>query len=360
MNYQNWTGHGDPKLGYGSMLDGFLRAAPKTVQFNDKASVSIHMQIPEAVKGWWRDAHRVLFTMWETDTMPDRFKPWLGLFDQILVPCQDNVDLFSEWHPVVRHVPLGVDTQFWAPNYAGRPTKTGGVFRFHAGGSLWKRKGLDLVVQAFKNLKLPDAELHIKAAPHAFDTPTGGLGPNIILHRQWMSLETQRDWYAQADCFVAPARGEGFGLMPLQAISLGIPTIVSYSSGQKQFSHLATGVVSCRKSQAETVGKWDEPTLGELEDAMKTHYESKLVVQPGVQEFSWRNASKKLVAAIPKGDLLTTDEWVLPDVAVRVRALRTVNATIGKETYRLKPSEVTVVPAGVFEVLSASKAVEVA
>jgi hypothetical protein len=32
---------------------------------------------------------------------------------------------------------------------------------------MWKRKGMDVLVKAFNALKLPDAELHIKAAPHA-------------------------------------------------------------------------------------------------------------------------------------------------------------------------------------------------
>ncbi len=354
MNHQNWVGHNDPKLGYGPMLDGFKTAAPKTVVFTDKASVSVHMQVPEAVKGWWRDAHRVLFTMWETDTMPDRFKPWLNQFDQILVPCEDNVELFSPYHPVVRHVPLGVDTKFWCAQ-----PKQPGPYRFHAGGSLWKRKGLDVVVQAFKNLRLADAELHIKAAPHAFDAPTGRLGDNIFVNRNWMTRTEQRDWYAQADCFVAPARGEGFGLMPLQAISMGIPTIVSASTGQKQFAHLATGVVGCRKSRAETCGHWDEPSLAELEEQMMRHYTDRLTVPSGVQQFSWTASTKKLVAAVPKGDVLDTDEWVLPEVDVRVKALRTVNATVGKETYRFKTGEEGKVPLGVFEVLSGSGALEV-
>ena len=360
MNYQNWVGHNDPKLGYGSMLAGFRDAAPKTVTFDEKASVSVHMQVPEAVKGWWVDTHRVLFTMWETDTMPTRFKPWLNQFDQILVPCQDNVDLFSEYHPIVKHVPLGVDTKFWSANYTGRPEKKGDKYRFHAGGSLWRRKGLDLVVQAFNNLKLPDAELHIKAAPHAFDAPTGVVGPNVFLHRKWMNAGEQRDWYSLADCFVAPARGEGFGLMPLQAIAMGIPTIVAYSSGQKQFSHLATGVVSCGKSDAETCGLWDEPNLQELEDLMKVHYESRQVVPKGVQEFSWGNAAKKLVAAIPTGTLLDTDEWQLPDITVKVRARRTVNATVGEYQVRLKTGDTATVPVGVFEVLCTSGALEMA
>ena len=86
MNYQSWTGPKNPKLGYGSMLDGFIRHAPKTVVFDENASVNVHMQVPQAVNGWLEGQHRVLFSMWETDEMPNVFKPWLKQFDQILVP----------------------------------------------------------------------------------------------------------------------------------------------------------------------------------------------------------------------------------------------------------------------------------
>ena len=354
MNYQNWTGHGDPKLGYGSMLDGFKQAAPKTVKFDDKASVTVHMQTPQTCKGWWKGTHRVLFTMWETDTMYNGFVPYLDKFDQILVPCEDNVELFSKYNDDVTHVPLGVDTKFWAPTKKERTD----TFRFHAGGSLWHRKGLDVLVKAFNNLELPNAELHIKAAPHAFDTPKEPLGPNIYLHREWMSRNQQRDWYAQADCFVAPARGEGFGLMPLQAIAMGIPTIVSYSTGQKQFAHLATGVVSCSKSRAQTCGQWDEPNQRELEELMKTHYHKLPQVPSGVQEFDWAKSTRKLLSAIPVGKLIDADEWERPEVGTKVRALRTVNAIVGKTKVNLRKGEIATVPSGVYRVLSDSGALE--
>lgn len=356
MNYQSWTGHKDPKLGYGSMLDGFVKAAPKGVEFADDASVSVHMQVPDAVKGWWVGQHRVLFTMWETDTMPNRFKPWLGLFDQILVPCADNAVLFADWHDDVKVVPLGVDLQFWRKS----PERSGGPFRFHAGGSLWRRKGLDVVVEAFKRLRLPNSELHIKAAPHAFDTPDRGSAPNVVLHRDWMPKTVQRDWYDLADCFVAPARGEGFGLMPLQAIAMGIPTIVSLSSGQKEFAHLAGWQIRCGKSQAETVGLWDEPNVEELMEAMRDAYERRLPRSrpAGVAEFSWANSAKRLVAAVPKGTRLGSSEWVLPEVNVRVKARRYINAIIANKEYKFRQGDVASIPEGVYQVLSDSGAVE--
>ena len=161
MNYQSWNGVPDIRVGYGSMLKGFIDHAPKGVVFDDNASVNVHMMLPEMVKGWRQGQHRVIFTMWETDELPTVIKPWLHEYDQVLVPCQHNVDLFSKWHHDVTMVPLGVDLKFWRQ----APPTTGSKFRFAAGGSLWHRKGLDLVVKAFTELNLSDAELHIKAAP---------------------------------------------------------------------------------------------------------------------------------------------------------------------------------------------------
>jgi glycosyltransferase involved in cell wall biosynthesis len=355
MNYQSWTGVGDQKIGYGSMLDGFLSAAPKTVTFHEHASVNVHMQLPNAVKGWYKGQHRVLFTMWETDTVPNFMHPWFEHFDQLLVPCEHNVELFSKYHPDTTCVPLGVDLTFWKSG----ERNTDGPFRFHAGGSLWLRKGLDLVVRAFTELNLPDAELHIKAAPHAFDTEAVR-HPRITLHREWMSKETQRDWYNQADCFVAPARGEGFGLMPLQAIAMGIPTIVSESTGQRDFMHLANWTVPCGKSKAQTVGQWDEPNLQQLKTAMLDAYDLRLPRKrpTGINKFSWAESTKKLVAAIPPGKLLDNPKWEIPTVQIKVRAKRPVNATIANNRYVMSTGQVLSVPPGVYQVLSDSGAVE--
>jgi glycosyltransferase involved in cell wall biosynthesis len=355
MNVQSWSGCEDPKFGYGSMLHGFRDAAPNTITFSPFASVNVYMGVPYDCRGWAEGQHRVLFTMWETDTLPTQFTNWLSQFDQILVPCEHNVELFSRYHSDVKMVPLGVDYKFWsATDYL--PSTT---FRFHAGGSLWHRKGLDLVVKAFKMLNLKDAELHIKAAPHARDTPSKSLGENIYLNRQWMAADQQRDWYRQAHCYVAPTRGEGWGLMPLQAISSGIPTIMSDSTGQQEFLHLATGVVPCGKSPAETVGKWDEPDVKILAEQMLYHYENRDLVKTqamlnakSVKDFSWAKATSKLLKAIPVGEMLATSTLtVMPNVSVAIQVCRKVNASIGNQQWQLKPGETYIVPENVYEVL---------
>lgn len=359
MNYQNWRGVEDARFGYGAMFYGFLEHAPDSVVFHEKASVDVHMGVPFSPGGWWKGQHRVLFTMWETDTLPPSFWRWLPQYDQVLVPCQHNVELFSRYHSNVTHVPLGVDTNFWKPL---PKTSNQNVYRFHAGGSLWGRKGLDIVVKAFNSLKLPDAELHIKAAPHARDVPKTHLGPNIYLHRQWMDLETQRDWFLQADCFIAASRGEGFGLMPLQAIALGIPNIVSDSSGQQQFTHLATGVIPCRKTQAETIGLWDEPDQHVLAQLMLDHYHNRTAKQrqaldlaTGVKQFTWEKATIALLNAIPTGQKLTTKTWITPEIVTNVILTRDLKCDIGKERFTFRKGVTYQVSENVHQVLFDAK-----
>lgn len=363
MNVQSWTGYTDPLFGYGAMFHGFKDALPKTVTLDPQGSVNVHMSVPNFCMGWLAGQHRVSFTMWETTVLDPGFVRWLGQYDQILVPCEQNVELFSQHHQDVRLVPLGVDHKFWRP----QPRVVDGPFRFHAGGSLWRRKGLDVVVRAFEALKLPDAVLHIKAAPHASDTPKGGFPPNVVLHREWMSLEEQRDWFNQADCFIAASRGEGFGLMPLQAIALGVPTIVSETTGQVQFADCAWGRVPVSKVRADTIGEWDEPDQGVLEELMMLAYKNRDTIReeaelniPKTERFAWKHSTKKLLAAVPTGVMLDHADRVTPSVELSVRVRRKVNATIGNDTYKMEPGYSYVIPEHVFEVLSASNALETA
>jgi glycosyltransferase involved in cell wall biosynthesis len=355
VNYQNWHGFTDARFGYGSMLMGFLDHKPDNVVIDPKSSVNVHMGVPFSIKGWHKGAYRACFTMWETDVLPTRFARWLGQYDEILVPCEHNIAVFGEHHPKVNYVPLGVDTNWWKP----QPRKTNDKFRFQAGGSLWRRKGIDVVVQAFEKLNLPDAELHIKAAPHAADVPHE-IPANVFLHRNWMDQETQREWFNQADCFVAPARGEGFGLIPLQTIALGIPTIVSKSSGQEQFSHLAASVVSSRKENCFMGGRWDEPNLEHLMQLMKFHYHHRDNLMRDAQanahlasEFSWSNAAAKLADHLPVGKKLGDVKFEHPHVLFDMEVTKKSSCEINGKRQQFLPGQVYQVDENVHDIMVA-------
>jgi len=363
VNYQNWYGLMDTRYGYGRHASGFISNAPKTVRFDPKASVSVYFGLPRDNKGWWEGAWKSVFTMWETDELPSWFVRYLPLYDQIVVPCKHNLELFSRYHNNVSQVHEGVDRKIFYPRDVPRLDR----FQFRAAGSLWRRKGLDILVEVFNKLGLPDADLTIKAAPHAHDVPTGKLGDNIYLERRWMSEEEQCQWFAEADCFVAPARGEGWGLIPTQTISMGIPTIVSLSSGQLEFAHMATGTVSCRKTLADTIGRWDEPDRDELADQMLAHYNNysamkELALQnaPLTKEFSWQKAVKQLLSVLPEGELLDTDKWTPSFAYVTVRALKPIKADIANAHIRQPKDAIFEVTDGQYQVLYDSGSVELA
>ena len=180
-----------------------------------------------------------------------------------------------------------------------------------------------------------------------------------------MTEEEQCVWLCQADCFVAPARGEGWGLIPTQTISMAVPTIVSLSSGQNEFAHLATGTVSCRKSLAETIGRWDEPDRDELADQMLDHYnnwatkkEQAVVNAEKMKEFSWQKAVKKLVSVLPEGHLLDTERWQPSFAYVTVKALKTIKADIANAEIRQPKDAIFEVTDGQYQVLYDSGSVE--
>lgn len=363
MNYQKWDGFTDSRFGYGAMLDGFVNHVPKDVTLVEKASTAVHMGVPFSCKGWWAGSYRVLYSMWETTALPSSFARYLPLYDMVIVPNQCDAEVFGQHHRNVHVVPLGVDRNEYKPLTVPRNPR----FQFRAGGSLWGRKGLDVVVAAFNKLGLPDADLRIKAAPHASDVPKTDLGPNIYLDRQWMSHADKCRWFAEADCFIAASRGEGFGLMPLQTIAMGIPTIVSLTTGQIQFAHLATGTVSCTKSQSPHVGKWDEPNVDELCEQMLHHYRHRDVVTSSAQanihkvdEFSWDNAVQKLLTVVPQGRELSTSSWQDATVYHKVRAIKPVDAHIGNRRVRLEKDQIVEITDGEYQVLYDAGAVVMA
>lgn len=358
-NYQNWDGYTDPRFGYGSMLWGLRDHAPESVKFSPKASVDVHVGVPFSKKSWLSGVHRVCFTMWETDVLPPNFVRWLTQYDQILVPCEHNVDLFGQHHSDVRAVPLGVDRGVWSPGDA-----PAGPFKVLAGGSLWFRKGLDAVVKAFANANIPNSVLEIKAAPHAQDVPKTKFPDNVRLVRHWMGIEEQVAWFRSGHVFLAPSRGEGFGLIPLQAIATGIPTILTATSGQAQFAHLGTAITPTRKVDAYTIGKWDDPDVDALTEQLidhhhnwDTHRKTALKNSSRVNEFSWASAANKLVAAVPTGKLLKTNLVMNPDVTAEAVFTRKVDAWIGNRRWQFTAGETATIPEGVFQVLSDSGAI---
>ena len=343
--YLNLVGVDIPKVGYGKMVQGLRQALSKHVTFNDLAEHTVFALKPNMVKGWQKQQVAHLLTMWETNWLPPEFSMYLKKFKTVLVPSLHNWELFSEYHDNVRVIPLAVDRTIWYP----QPHKPNKKFKLLCGGSEWYRKSLDVVLEVFNKLQLPDAELHIKIVPPHLFAPKDLGYPNVIVHREWMTVEEERNLVLSADAFISISRGEGFGLMPLQAISAGIPTIVSDAHGHREFSDLATHripttLVPTAKGVWQNVGDWDEPDQEATAEAIKDIYNNRDKYRkqaeqtaPQTEAFNWDTSAKQLLQIVKPSNKTASKEWVPLEPRCNIQVRRSIKATIGEHYIDLKP-----------------------
>jgi hypothetical protein len=83
----------------------------------------------------------------------------------------------------------------------------------------------------------------------------------------------------------------------------------------------------------------------------KHHRQQALTTVPQVASFSWSEATRQLLNAIPTGTLLKTTKREEPYLAVKVEAIKKVDAQIGYNRYRIEKGEITTIPEGAYQVL---------
>lgn len=115
------------------------------------------------------------------------------------------------------------------PKPVGLPFVLGMV----GGGPL--RKGSLYLLQAWKELALPNAELKIRTSTEIYDYPllkrliTEHSNIHIISYIQDISK-----FYAECDAFILPSVDDGFGMALFEALANGVPSIASRNCGASE------------------------------------------------------------------------------------------------------------------------------
>lgn len=286
------------------------------------------VSVPTHAKGWWKCQRPVMFTMWEATNLPPAFRETMDEFETILVPSQQNVDLFSQYHPNVKLVTLGVDPADWHLTPRQRPRR---FFDFLIGGS-GPRKGTDLAFKAFGDA-FPNNSWGNGPVPRLImKNPRGEkqfFGDRIERVTGRISAEEEIATYERAHCYLQPSRGEGFGLQPLQAMAQGIPTILTGAHGHASFAHLGHALDSTLVKADYFIygdaGDWWEPDYDQLVERMRWVYENYDAAlahahkgsEVVAKEFTWTRCAEHFVEAL--GDLPPakivpdgTDGWYVP------------------------------------------------
>ncbi|WP_158606536.1 glycosyltransferase [Paenibacillus ginsengarvi] len=242
-------------------------------------------------------------TTFETDRIPGSWVPELNRFDEVWVQSTFNKTTFvsSGVTVPIRLIPNFFDTDRFMPEGLAMPLPVQESFRFLSVFDLKRRKGYDVLLDAFLNefSSGDDVALVIKIR----DNNKDGLlveqieahpkpkcdRPPIYIIDQMLSTEELLQLYRACDAFVLPTRGEGWGRPFFEAMLMELPVIGTNWSGQVDFmnsrnSHLV-GVerfveITDNENRAFIGHVWAEPSRSDLREKMRIVFGS----QPAAKE----------------------------------------------------------------------------
>jgi glycosyltransferase involved in cell wall biosynthesis len=172
-------------------------------------------------------AKSVGFATFESTRAPGHWIDWLNKNSMVITPSQFCHDTFSSKVSNLEIIPHCLDTEYWYP----RPGVKNKRFTYIAIGSWTERKGWHALMSAWRGME--DCDLIIVTdykdkARNKFE------GFSNVSYQD--KIVDMASLMSSADCVVCPTRGEGFGLVGLQALALALPLIITDWSGVKQYA----------------------------------------------------------------------------------------------------------------------------
>lgn len=207
-------------------------------EMEDRRATAFEKTIHE----WWTVKRKcetqLFFTMFECTSLPPGWVEEINRREGLIVPsrwCADGFRAQGVTVPIYV-VSLGIDPEQWT--YIERPSGRPLFTFFWQGVHFDDRKGGALVQRTFEKLRasgqMPDARLVMKWTT-MWSRPWRYEGRHLLQIGEWISDQDLEHLVWQADCSVNPTTGEGFGLMPLEHMATGLPTIVTAATGQLDY-----------------------------------------------------------------------------------------------------------------------------
>jgi glycosyltransferase involved in cell wall biosynthesis len=279
-----FLGHFQPKTGYGNAAIETGKALARLgrvelINIEGDPDVEVYPVSGDAcamtVPSWWpavrAERRMVGFTMNEATRLPEEFVVLARTYaEAIIVPCAHCAEVFRRetGHPVFV-VPLGVDGGAYPLLERGERDQP---YTFLWSGVPGVRKGWDVAYRAFRQAF--GNRCDVQLVLHFRDLPRGMQGctdSNVVVlsgavtQYRWMQL------LHEADCFVFPARGEGWGLPPREAAATGLPVIATRWGGlDENLNEWAYGISVARMVPA-SFGPWEQGEIGEWAEPDADH-----------------------------------------------------------------------------------------
>lgn len=215
-----------------------LELGISTFQKNQKVGFLFHS--PQSLVKM-ENPFKIIYTMFESDKIPDEWVDYLKEADKVLVPSHWCMEVFAKAGINADVVPLGYNDR--AYRYVQRENKREAKkdFKFLHYNAFNARKGFLELWKAFNKAFDPmePVKLVLKTNVDRWDQRfpfiTPMRNPNVEVIDKPMEDKELGQLLSDTDCFVFPSRGEGFGLPPLEAMATGMPAIVPNAHGISEY-----------------------------------------------------------------------------------------------------------------------------
>ena len=292
----------------------------------DKDIVTIFADYPQ----FWHEGYGKLygFFLHEGTMLIPGWNRLMNRVEKVFAPSEATRNLFK-WNDVIKPIeviPYGTNPEIYKPLLKGDKEKYFIFLSVNSWGNDGNRKGTDLLIKAFdEEFKKEDVKLILKIGTFwegktdynqkVFEI-LGHTNDKIIISDKYVPESELVKYYQKADCFVAPTRGEAFGLTIINAMACGLPVIVTkdVNSGHMDF---CKGRESVLWIDAPTVKQGDlrfyakgnmlaEPDLESLKKQMRLAFSRKLVSKEKAlivaedirKNWNWELTARKLLEAI--------------------------------------------------------------
>jgi glycosyltransferase involved in cell wall biosynthesis len=124
---------------------------------------------------------------------------------------------------VLQVIPIGVDLDLWCPAW---PNKREKPVRILFVGGEFKRKGGDLLLQAFRQLAPETAELVLVTR-----SPVAAVEGVTVYHNLQPNSPELVALFKSCDIFVLPTQADTFGIVAVEAAATGLPVLMTDVGG---------------------------------------------------------------------------------------------------------------------------------
>ena len=230
------------------------------------------------------------------------------VFSGYLRPCGKDQD-------VLNFTP-GIFSEFADVNQATEERKAFNVLVFGRGDNEdFQLKGYDIAAQAIAELKDMTYKLVFVGATRGGEEKVAkklveqGIDPSQLKVRRFSeSREKLADLFCEVDLVVMPSRTEGFGLAALEALSAGLPVLVSGNSGFGEALKKVPFASSC-VVQSEDPKDWANAIKGVREKDQKLRLvEIEIIREQYAKMYTWQDHCNRIVErmlAISRGNMIT-------------------------------------------------------